>query len=68
MSHMLGEMNRTCQNGLDQSTVEDYNEFHFITGIDDGSCIDFSGTKKVRTLKIMRGTWIYSLLPIKWRP
>ena len=47
MAHHLGQMRDDYVNWLDQCTVENYDETHFVFEMDNGRVLDFKGAKRV---------------------
>jgi len=55
IAYHLGEMSRAYADGLDESTVENFDETHMILDMTDGKVLDFSGTKRVTYSQVSSG-------------
>lgn len=55
LSHHLGVLKRMYDDGLDPSTVENYDETHMMIDMDNGCVLDFQGEKNVTYAEVSSG-------------
>lgn len=55
VAHQLGELKREYENGLDQSTVENYDETHLVIDMETGRVLDFEGARRPTYLEVSSG-------------
>lgn len=55
LSHHLGVIKRMYEDGLDPSSVENYDETHMVLDLDNGQVLDFQGKKQVSYADVSSG-------------
>ena len=55
LAHHLGSLKQAFDNGLDESTVQNFDETHLVIGMDDGRVLDFQGIKRVSYSDVASG-------------
>ena len=55
LSYHLGALKRSNDNGLDESTIENFDETHVVVDMDNGRVLEFQGSNRVAYLDVASG-------------